>query len=301
MEYGGNTTSLRVQSDCLPAGWALVVDTGSGFVPLSQQLLSEGIMNIAVLYTHWHHDHTQGLLLAPHTFISKAEIKVWGPEEHNVGPVEILSGIMKKPEFPVDFAMVRHRFKCSPLKHIGTQVLIVHPKAGFHLMDINRYHECEYANRQMSLGGGKYHSNECLVIFMHKTDHPEYSVSYRFQEKPTNRAFVFLTDHENTAGIPNDLLLHVKKADLLVQDGQYSSKMYKERTSGFGHGTPEYCAEVMFKAGVGRLGITHHDPFATDVDVNQRVREARVAATSLDMFDAENRIFGCADYMSVLV
>jgi hypothetical protein len=33
VKYGGNTTSLRVKSQCLPQGMALAIDAGSGFVP----------------------------------------------------------------------------------------------------------------------------------------------------------------------------------------------------------------------------------------------------------------------------
>lgn len=302
MNYGGNTTCLRVISECIPKGWALVVDTGSGYVPLSLDLIGEKIMNVAILYTHWHHDHTQGLCLAPHTFIPKAQIKVWGPHEHGIGPVRILTNIMQAPVFPVEFVKLKHRFECNSLKHIGTQVLIVHPTAGFQLMDLNRYRSCVYEEgKQLKINGSFQDVKDCLVIFMYKTDHPEYSVSYRFQEKPTGKSFVFLTDHENTASISNDLLLHVKDANLLVQDSQYSDHIYRIKTSGFGHGTPEYCADLMHAAKVNRLGLTHHDPFATDDDVNKRVSEAKVRAKSIGVENAEIRIFACADYMEVEV
>ncbi len=301
IRYGGNTTCLRVESECLPSGWALAVDTGSGFVPLSRALLVEKIMKVGVIYTHWHHDHTQGLFLAPHTFIPMTDVRIWGPKEHGVGPLEVFRDLMKPPLFPVSFVKVQHHIKTTPLYHVGTQVMVVHPKAGFHLLDIHRYRQRVAEHKQLKLGDGHYPVEECLVILMYKTEHPEYTVSYRFEEKPTGRTFVFLTDHENTASLPRDLLEHVRGADLLIQDGQYANEVYMTQTAGFGHGTPEYCAEVMKESGAVRLGITHHDPSATDADVDSRVREAQQRAMELGVSDAEHCIFGCADYLAIEV
>lgn len=299
VRYGGNTTCLRIESECLPKGWAFAVDTGSGFVPLSKRLLSEKIMNIGVIYTHWHHDHTQGILLAPHTFIPTADVRLWGPKEHGIGPLEVLEGLMKPPLFPVNYVKVRHHIKTIPLPHVGTQVMVIHPKGQFHLMDIHRYRSRIALGKQLQLGDGHYPVEECLVIFMYKTEHPEYTVSFRFEEKPTGRTFVFLTDHENTASLPKELLEHVRGAHLLVQDGQYAENVYRTQTAGFGHGTPEYCAEVMVSAEAEKLGITHHDPSATDEDVAERIKEAQAKASELGVTNAEERIFGCADYAEI--
>lgn len=298
VRHGGNTTCLRVESKCLPSGWGFVIDTGSGFVPLSRQFLQEQVFNMGIIYTHWHHDHTQGLFLAPHTFIPKAKMKVWGPKEHDIGPLEVFQELMKAPYFPVNYAEVQHRIKTYPLCHVGTQVLLIHPKGGFCLMDIHRYREKVSEGKQLLFDKASYSVDECMVVFMRKTEHPEYTVSYRFEEKPTGKVFVFLTDHENTAGFPVTLLNHIDSADLLIQDAQYSEQVYRSRTAGFGHGTPEYCAEIMAKAKVYRLGITHHDPSASDEDVDARVREARARARELGVDDVENRVFGCADYSS---
>jgi ribonuclease BN (tRNA processing enzyme) len=137
---------------------------------------------------------------------------------------------------------------------------------------------------------------------MYKTAHPEYTVSYRFEERPTGKVFVFLTDHENTDGFPNNLLHHLRGADLLVQDGQYSDEVYRARTSGFGHGTPEYCVKLAQRASVKRLGITHHDPDASDVDVEQRIVEAKQFAGEVESsLEFIENIFVCADYQTIEV
>lgn len=301
LRYGGNTTCLRIKSECLPSAVALALDTGTGFTRMSRETIKSH-PSVVVLYTHYHHDHTQGIFLAPHAFMEHASLRLYGPHEHDVGPRQIMETLIRPPFFPVEFEKLDDRVECKPLKHIGTQVLVVHPKVGFNLVRFSEYRRAVKNGRQLSPSSGKLWLDECLVISMYKTTHPEYTVSYRFEEKPTGKVFVFLTDHENTDGIPNDLLSHVKDADLLVQDGQYSEEVYQTRTSGFGHGTPDYCAKLAIRGGVKRLGITHHDPFASDDEVDKRIEEARKYAFNSNIEPgALKEIFGCADHMEVEV
>ncbi|GBE16765.1 hypothetical protein BMS3Abin15_00588 [bacterium BMS3Abin15] len=59
VQFGGNTTCVRVMSDCIPESMALIIDAGTGFVPLSNDILQEGgIEETLILFTHYHHDHT---------------------------------------------------------------------------------------------------------------------------------------------------------------------------------------------------------------------------------------------------
>lgn len=298
VRYGGNTTSVRITSVCLPQSHALVVDGGSGYVPLCADLLRERIFVVDIFFTHYHHDHTQGIPLAPHTFMPTAFMNLWGPEEYGAGPQAMLEGVMRPPYFPVAFAKVRHRFNCHNLKTIGTQVLVVHPEGGFQLIPVHIFEQAERLGKQLVFGKARFPVGECLVIRMYKTAHPEYTVSYRFEERPTGRVFVFLTDHEVTAAVPGDLKRHLKGAHLLVQDAQYSRVRYESSTAGFGHGTPEYAVELALEAGAGRLGLTHHDPAATDSDIDARTTEARRHAESLGH---PLDIFACFDYQIVEV
>jgi phosphoribosyl 1,2-cyclic phosphodiesterase len=300
VRYGGNTTCVRLFSDFLPKDWAFLIDMGTGLVEASKDLLKEGIKKIAVVQTHWHHDHTAGLLLAPHTHIPDTEFRIWGPWEHGQGPDEVLSGLMQEPVFPINFARVRHRFKLFPLKHIGTQLLVIHPEAGFHLMPVHVYAKASARGEKLALGKGRYVISECLVVKMYRTTHPEYTVSYRFEESPPNgEVFVFLTDHENTDGIPLDLLRHVQGAHLLVQDCQYTRVHYDTRAAGFGHGTCDYCAKVAMRAKVHRLGTFHHDPNASDDDIDKMVEATH--AVCFNHGDVAPEVFGCADNMETEV
>lgn len=297
--YGGNTTCLRIESPCLPPGTALLVDAGSGLVPASFGLLREGIAHILLLVTHYHHDHTQGFPLAPHTFVKSVPLEVYGPREHGVGPREMLESLMRAPFFPVDFSRVGSHFVFHDLENIGTQVLLIHPEAGALLVRVDEYERLE--RRIDPSTGRRVNVNECLVIRMHKTVHPEYTVSYRFEEKPSGKVAVLLTDHENTDSLPSDLRGHLQGADLLIQDAQYTRGQYDAATAGFGHGTGDYSARVMLESGAKRLGQTHHDPMADDADVDAIVEEARTWLRENGAPGRAGDVFACADYQETEV
>ena len=86
VECGGNTTCLRIDSSCLPENQWLVVDGGSGIVPLGVDALKAGVKEVCLLFTHYHHDHTQGLFLCPLLFNKSVRLRCFGPVELGVNP-----------------------------------------------------------------------------------------------------------------------------------------------------------------------------------------------------------------------
>lgn len=311
-KYGGNTTCLRIESACLPPETALVVDAGTGIVPLSQTLLKTGIKRVILPFTHYHHDHTQGLLLAPITFIKGIQIHAFGPVEDSHGIKDVLKTLMKPPLFPVDFAEVASHFVCEAIESVNAMMLVIHPKGGSRLMWLDQFERLVNDGQQIYFDGERaYDVNECLVIKMLRSNHPERTVCYRFEERPTGKVFCFLTDHENTDALPSALKRHLAGADLLIQDSQYSRAVYDARTAGFGHGTPDYCVEVAIAVGAKRLGLTHHDLVASDEDVEAILAYAKNALQLLEAIKdkadksvfsiTEDNIFACADYQVIEV
>lgn len=294
--YGGNTTSLRVESACLPSGLVLAIDAGSGFRPLATQALAQDMRSLVLLHTHWHHDHTQGALIAAPFYIPTLPIAIYGPVEMGMGPREVYEAIMRKPLHPVDFATVAHHISCHKIEHPSIKVFLVHPQGGLKLMDIEQFNRHENNSAQMPFGKDRYHLSECMVIKMLYTDHPERTISYRFEERPTGKVFVFLTDEECRAALPQDFKRHLGGADLLIQDVQYSQEQYETRTAGFGHGTPGYAVSVATLCGISRIGFTHHDPNSADDDVDRLVEEGQQTVG-----DALTSVFACADAMEIEV
>lgn len=289
--YGGNTTCLRVESGCIPEGKALVIDAGSGYVPLSYKLLGEKISDIHILFSHYHHDHTQGLLLAPPTFIKNIKTHLYGPiDAGGVGPKEMFRCIMQPPFFPVHHKLHESHFVFHPLEFPQTQLMLIHPSGGIRFMDVNEYEKLVDKDSHIPSGKGKYPRSEFLVVRMYMSNHPENTICYRFDEGPTGKSFVFLTDHENHDSNPNDLKKHLKDVDLLIMDCQYPRLKYDMMTAGYGHATPDYCVRTAQESGAKMLGLTHHDPSSNDKQVEAILEEA------ISCIPGEVKVFACNDY-----
>ncbi len=301
LRYGGNTTCLRIRSTCLPPDTALLVDAGTGIVPASLDLLKEGVRHVILLMTHYHHDHTQGFPLARHTYAESVAIDVFGPRLDGVGPRQVFQTLMSAPFFPVDYARVAPHITCHDLDAVGTEALLIHPREGARRVPVEALEgpAGQGGLREECLPGVAL--GDCLVVRMHKTAHPEDTVTYRFEERPTGKVAILLTDHENTTPLPSDLRRHLSGADLLIQDAQYTRQQYQASTAGFGHGTGEYSARVMKECGVARLGQTHHDPMADDADVDAIVEEARAWLADNGAAPLGDSVFACGDYQEIEV
>lgn len=296
-KYGGNTTCIEVDSECLPDGIYLVVDTGSGVRPFGERTLIKGIRKLIVLQTHYHHDHTQGWPMCPFAYIKQVPVHFLGPIEDGVGPKQMLETIMKPPLFPVDFVRVASHITCKGLKNPSSQVIVLHSEGGMKLLTVEELEQLEQREPpQLRIGhNGYYDIQECLVVRMLYTHHPERTISYRFEERPTGKVGVILTDHENLAGIPHELFSHLSGADLLVMDSQYTRQMYENRTAGFGHATPDYCAKTAAQVQAKKLGLTHHDPSSDDKTVDSILQTARDVAAQTGY---TGKIFACRDYQT---
>ncbi|MFC1640429.1 MBL fold metallo-hydrolase [Patescibacteria group bacterium] len=303
VEIGGNTTCVRIASDCLPPDTWLVVDAGSGFVPLCRDALTSGVKNVHILFSHWHHDHNQGLFLEPLTFIKQIPITLWGPVENGYGPRKVIETLMKPPFFPVDFKVVGSHFTTKPIAHPDITVVVFHPKGGVKQMNVEELERLQNEKKPIPFRHERYYAEECLIIKMLWSNHPERTICYRFEEGPTGKVFVFLTDHENMDGMPGKLRAHLNGANFLVMDSQYSRQKYEQITAGFGHGTPDYAVEVALAVNAERLGLTHHDPLSTDQDIEDILKHAQACLCPPDSDDPprELDIFVCKDYLKVTV
>lgn len=296
IKYWWNTTCLRIESSCLPEWDALVIDTWSWYVPLTFKLLWEKIKNIHVLFSHYHHDHTQWLLLAPPTFIKTITTNLYWPSDSEwIWPREMLRSIMRPPFFPVHHKLHESHFTFHPIEFPQTQMILIHPIWWVKLVSVHEYEKWMKSDSFIAIWKWKYPKNEFLIITMYISNHPENTICYKIEEWPTSKTFVFLTDHENHDKNPLSLKNHLKWADLLIMDCQYTRLKYDTATAWYGHATPDYCVNTAKEVWAKKLWLTHHDPSSKDVDVEAILLEAMKS----DPQDVQ--VFTCSDYMEIEV
>ena len=160
-------------------------------------------------------------------------------------------------------------------------------------MERHEFETLEAKNAMIAFNDGKFSINECLIVRMLKANHPDQTISFRFEERTTGKIFVFLTDHENTETIPSAFRDHLLGADLLIADAQYDSNTY-ERKKNWGHGTGEYVVRLAEACQVKRAGLTHHDPGSNDTKIEMILAEALAARDQKDGFTSLN-VFSCRD------
>jgi phosphoribosyl 1,2-cyclic phosphodiesterase len=291
--YGGNTTCVKVDSPCLPPGVWLVIDAGTGIVPLSWDFARAKASAITILLTHFHHDHTQGFPLTHLPYAKQIPVDFYGPYEHGIGPRQAYQTMMQPPYFPVHFKEIASHIHCHNIGFPNSHVIVVHPRAGSTLLSTEAFERAGEGQGHVAFPNGQRPAvDECMVIRMYRSNHPENTISYRFEERPTGQVFVFVTDHENQSGIPRRFRDHLDGADLLVMDCQYTREKYDALTAGWGHATPDYVAGVASELRVPRLGLTHHDPPSSDEQIDAIVANAQEFAPGID-------VFGCRDYLEL--
>ena len=152
--YGGNTTCLRLDSPCLPAGHWLVIDAGTGILPLGADFEAAGGTEVTILHTHYHHDHTQGLALSTFPYRKEVPVTLYGPRDQGVGPREVYQTLMQPPYFPVDLHEVGSHIRCVDIAHPNSTVLVIHPEGGWKVLTVEAFERLAQNGAQVPFGQG---------------------------------------------------------------------------------------------------------------------------------------------------
>lgn len=227
--YGGNTSCVQVTG---AEGTALVLDAGTGMLPLSRAL-SQSLRRVDVLLTHLHMDHIQGLGFFAPFFDPQMEVHVWGPASAVHDLRSRLVRYLSPPLFPVHLCNLPCR-------------LVVH--------DLPR-EEIEI---------GEFRVAASVVC------HPGPTVGYRITG-PDGAALAYMPDHEPILGAPRfqpdrnwiSGMAIAKEARFLIHDAQYTRAEYGPRI-GWGHSTIDQALEFARIAEVECLAPFHHDPMHGD-------------------------------------
>ncbi|GAB4581048.1 MAG: MBL fold metallo-hydrolase [Anaerolineales bacterium] len=255
LRYGGNTPSIEITARNEAHTFTLIIDAGTGIIGLGRELVQRARagrgqnggkpMEAALLFTHLHTDHTQGLPFFTPLMIPTVRLTFVLPDLYEQNPQDVLAGVMASPTFPLALNQTGSGKQFLTLRE--TSVLLIGPEGV----------RATYPPAQTP-------ENTLIVRALRSYAHPQGVLLYRIEWE--NHTIVIATDTEGYVKGDQRLIRFAQGADILVHDAQYTEEHYLglkpglPATQGFGHSTPAMATEVAQQAGVGQLVMFHHDP-----------------------------------------
>ena len=268
VKYGGNTAAVEIRA----GERTVILDAGTGIIPLGRELArmtpafplryASGTVaaggarahtnEMMLLFSHLHHDHTQGFPFFVPAYLPTLRLHIFGPDGTHESLAHVLEHNQSSETFPVS---LRDMSATKEIQSARESQLIVWDEAGVHLLE--------------SMIGL---SEEALVIRIHKSyAHPGGVYVYRITWR--GKSIVYATDTEGYVGTDKRLVKFAQDADVLIHDAQYLDEHYWGQlegfpaTQGYGHSTAKMACEVAQASKSRQLILFHHDPSYSDAVV----------------------------------
>ncbi len=234
--YGGNTSCVSIATD---DGKLVIIDMGTGLMHLGNALMAgdfgKGKGRAAILLSHTHWDHIQGLGFFPPVFIGGNQFTVWGPGGSPKVLEDILEGQMD-PNF-------------SPLQTL-------------------KNFSATFDVRAVVCG----ESFEAEGLSVTAREHPHgaaKALAFRIEE--AGKTFVYASDvGYPESGPPPEAIAHYRGADVLLHDSTYRPEHQATRRNR-GFSSYEEACHAAIAAKVKTLVTFHYDQDYTDDDVDEIV------------------------------
>ena len=288
VKYGGNTASVEI----LAGERTILLDAGTGIIPLGRELArAKRASEIMLLFSHLHHDHTQGFPFFIPAYLPNTKLHIFGPDGTHESLRNVLEHNQSSETFPVS---LRDMSATKNIQSVRESQIIVWDETGVHLAE---------SSVGPALSRVEGLSEEAIVIRIHKSyAHPGGVYGYRIMWR--GKSIVYATDTEGYVGTDKRLVKFAKGTDVLIHDAQYLDEHYWGQlegfpsTQGYGHSTVKMACEVAYASEAGQLVLFHHDPSYTDTIVagmeaaaKTQISEARAAYEGLEILvHSENKI-----------
>jgi phosphoribosyl 1,2-cyclic phosphodiesterase len=256
VKYGGNTACVEIRA----GGRTIILDAGTGIIPLGRELAKRAVqekrpLELLLLFSHLHHDHTQGFPFFTPAYFPNTRLHIFGPG----GTPETLKHVLEHNQSAETFPLsLWDMAAAKTIESVRESQVIVWGSA------LQGYEE----NVRVVEAGSRL-SPDAVVIRIHKSHaHPGGVYIYRITWR--GKSVVYATDTEGYVGMDRKLVAFARDADVLIHDAQYNEEHYRGQlagfpsTQGYGHSTATMACEVAAAAETGELVLFHHDPAYSD-------------------------------------
>jgi len=256
VRYGGNTSCVSITKIHKDMLYRIIIDCGTGVINLGKEIVKNYLdgkekLNITMLFTHLHPDHTQGFPFFAPNFFSSCNIRLMGMKclKKHIG--NVLEQEMLPPTFPIEYKDLK-----STRKH-------------YELIDGQTFYIKELQNTQ-------YTPRDFLKIEVMQSygpSHPQQGATYyKVTDLETKKSVACIWDIESHPGGDQRIIKFAKDCDIMIHDTQYTEEEYnsdKIIVQGFGHSTYDMAIKNAQKAGIKKQLIGFHfNPNHTDDDLD---------------------------------
>lgn len=265
VRFGGNTACVEIQAGI----HTIILDAGTGIINLGADLMRRsreqgGAPVVAtILFSHMHHDHTQGFPFFDPAYNGSSVLHMLGPKVFESDLQETLSHAMLPPNFPLSLD------ELPSLKFLlnfnETDIVLMGEKAT-DIQVLNMYHNQVDPSPEI-----------VRITTYHSYAHPKNGVHiYRISWH--GKSVVYATDTEGYAETDQRLVRFAQGADLLIHDAQYLPEDYASPVKpkqGWGHSTPQMACAVARACSARQLVLFHHEPGYDDDQIEKIQTMAR--------------------------
>ena len=258
--FGGNTACVEIRA----GEQVVILDAGTGIIPLGRDLSRRATqqkrpVEAILLFSHLHHDHTQGFPFFGPAYNPASHLHLFGPGASEQALEDLLAHNQQPPAFPVT---LRDMSAAKEIRSLTETDLISVDTDGVRLVR-----------------NGDHTASGLVIRLMKSYAHPGGVYIYRIEWR--GQSVVYASDIEGYVGGDRRLMAFARGADLLIHDAQYSETHYRGQrpglpaTQGYGHSTPQMACEMALAAGVRQLALFHHDPNYDDATLLDLESQAR--------------------------
>jgi phosphoribosyl 1,2-cyclic phosphodiesterase len=254
VRFGGNTACVEVQA----GPHTIILDAGTGIINLGADLLRRARANgnkpivATILFSHMHHDHTQGFPFFEPAYHGASTLHMLGPKVFESDLEETLSHAMLPPSFPVALDELA---SLKILRNVNETDIVLMGSSVADVQVLNMFHNQIDPSPDL-----------VRVRTYHSYAHPKngvniYSISWR------GKTVVYATDTEGYIESDRRLVKFAEGADVLIHDAQYLPEDYANPAKpkqGWGHSTPDMAIAVAKACNAKRLVLFHHEPTYDD-------------------------------------
>ena len=235
IEVGGHTSCVEIRT---ADNDLIVLDMGTGFVPLGNALLQENNppKTAHVFISHFHWDHIIGYLGFTPFFLKDFTCHIYGKQD-KLSMDEIFGHLHNYTFWPVEIPMYQATFNLHTFPSNGVQI------------------------------------SDSVKLTSALHGHPNGANSYRLEVG--DKIIVYSTDLEHPENHLNPNVIDIARdADVLIIDSQFTEEQLPVH-KGWGHSSWQQCVAVSQQANIKQLVLYHHSPANDDEAIREIEKDAQ--------------------------